>query len=122
MGLIVIAVIDVAAVAFGVLVVFSQPTRIWRDAAEHSRWFWFAWSTASAVVGLVPAATGVFGDGGAAVWLTACCLFALLQPAMWADVLEVRRDVARRRDSTLLKRAREAARVEASRVRWRDET
>jgi hypothetical protein len=60
-------------------------------------------------------------NGAAAVWLTASCAFAALQPAMWADVLEVRRDVARRRQVLLEKRRREEARIEAGRIRWHED-
>jgi len=121
MGLVITAVLDIAAVGFVMFVVLSQPRPVWRDAAEHSRRFWCAWATVSVMVGLAPAVGGLVSDWSAAVWLTACCAFAVLQPAMWADVVDVRRDVALRRRVLLEKRSWEEARIEASRVRWRDE-
>jgi hypothetical protein len=121
MGLLVVAVVAVAVVVLAVSVVLSQPRPVWRDAAEHSRGFWLAWATTSVTVGLAPAAAGWTSDGTAAVWLAACCAFAALQPAMWADVLEVRRDVARRCRVLFENRRREEARVEAARIHWRDE-
>ena len=120
MGLIVTAIADVALAGLVVLVVFSQARPVWRDSAEHSRWFWFAWVAISVAVGVAPAATGTMSDLGAGVWLTLCCAFAALQPALWADVLEVRRDVARRRQVLLEKRRREEARLEADRIRWHE--
>jgi hypothetical protein len=104
MGVVVAAVLSIAVVGAALFVVFSQPRPVWRDAAEHSRWFWLWWMSASVVVGLIPAVTGAFADWGAIVWLEACCAFAIFQPAMIADVLEVRRDVARRRHATLQRR------------------
>jgi len=121
MGLVVVAVVDVTLVGFVMSAVFSQPRPVWHDAAEHSRRFWFAWMMVSVTVGLVPAAAGVMSEWAAAVWLTTCCAFAALQPAMWADVLEVRRDVARRRKVLLEKRRQEEARVEAARIRWHED-
>jgi succinate dehydrogenase hydrophobic anchor subunit len=118
MGLVITAVLDVLAVGFGIFIVFSQPRPVWRDAAEHSRAFWLIWAAIAVMIGLAPAATGLMKDWAAAMWLTVFCALAVLQPAMWGDVLDVRRDVALRRRVLLEKRAREAARVEASRVGW----
>ncbi|MEX2269609.1 MAG: hypothetical protein WEA75_13105 [Acidimicrobiia bacterium] len=117
MGLLIVLVSGIAVAGTVAFVVFSQPRPVWQDSAEHSRWFWFAWIAVSVAVGVAPAAAGVVSDGVAAVWLTACCAFAALQPALWTDVLEVRRDVARRRRVLLEKRESEEARVEAGRVR-----
>jgi hypothetical protein len=108
-GLVVAAVASIGVVGIAVFVVFSQPWPVWRDAAEHSRRFWLAWATVSVSVGLLPAVTGLLDDWGAGVWLIACCAFAALQPAMVADILEVRRDIARRRRSLLEMRRRERA-------------
>lgn len=121
MGLVITAVLDIAAVGFVMFVVLSQPRPVWSDAAEHSRRFWCAWATASVIVGLAPAVGGLMSDWAAAIWLTVCCAFAVLQPAMWADVVDVRRDVALRRRVVREKRVREEARTEASRLRRRDE-
>jgi hypothetical protein len=118
MGLVLVAVVDVAIVGCVVFVVLSQPRPVWRDAAEHSRRFWFGWVVASVVVGIAPAAAGLMTDWAAAIWLTACCAFAAFQPAMWADVLEVRRDVARRRHVLLEKRRQDQARIEAAEIGW----
>src|SRR5581483_4687623 len=101
MGLAITAVASVAVVALAVFVVFSQPRPVWTDAAEHSRWFWFGWATASLVIGVVPGLAGWFDDWTAAVWLAACCAFGALQPALISDVLEVRHDIRRRRTSLL---------------------
>ena len=100
MGVVIAALISIAVVGAAILLVFSQPRPVWHAAAEHSRRFWLGWATASVAVGLLPVATGAFANWGAIVWLSACCAFAL-QPAMFADVLEVRRDIARRRRSLL---------------------
>ena len=117
MGVVVAAVVSIGVVGIAILVVFSQPRPVWRDAAEHSRWFWLGWATVSVTVGLVPAAAGV-SDWAAIVWLIACCAFAAFQPAMVADVLEVRRDIARRRRSLLGLRRREEEEG-WSPIRWR---
>ena len=112
MGLLITAVADVVVVGLAVFVVLSQPRPVWFDAAEHSRWFWLAWATAGVAVGMMPVATGALDDWAAGVWLTVWCACTAIQPAMWFDVLEVRRDVARRRGSLLEKRARGEARVQ----------
>jgi len=121
MGLLITAVADVVVVGLAVFVVFSQPRPVWSDAAEHSRWFWLTWATAAVVIGFAPAVAGALDDWAAAVWLTVWCAFAAVQPAMWVDVLEVRRDIARRRRSTLDKRARGEARVQAAAIRWHED-
>lgn len=121
MGLVITAVADLTVVVLVLLVVLFQVRPVWRDAAEHSRWFWVSWIAASVAVGVVPAAAGWWSDWVAAIWLTVCCAFATLQPALWTDVLEVRRDVARRRHVLLEQREREQARPEAPPVRWRAE-
>jgi hypothetical protein len=121
MGLLITVIADVAVASLIVFVIFSQARPVWRDSAEHSRGFWLAWVAISVAVGVAPVTTGVMSDVGAAVWLTACCAFAALQPALWADVLEVRRDVARRRRVLLDKRRQEEARVEADRIRWHED-
>src|SRR4029077_14149651 len=72
-GVVIAAVVSIGVVGCAVFVVFAQPRPVWRDAAEHSRWFWLAWVTVSVVVGLVPAVSGVFAAWGAIVWLTFCC-------------------------------------------------
>ena len=105
-GYVITAVAGVAAVGFVIFLVYSQPRPVWHAAAEHSRRFWLGWGIASVLVGLLPAAAGWLDDWAGAVWLAICCAFAALQPALHADVLEVRRDVARRRRSTLEARAR----------------
>jgi uncharacterized membrane protein YdbT with pleckstrin-like domain len=98
------AVVSICVVGAVMFVVLSQPRPVWRDAAEHARWFWLLWATSSVAVGVAPAATGAFADWGAITWLVLCCAFAVLQPALITDVLEVRRDVARRRQATLQRR------------------
>ncbi|MBM3672256.1 MAG: hypothetical protein FJW86_08780 [Actinobacteria bacterium] len=119
MGLVMIAVLDVAAVGFVMFVVLSQPRPVWRDAAEHSRQFWMLWAVASVVAGLAPAVGGLMSDWAAAIWLTVCCAFAALQPAMWADVVDVRRDIELRRRVLIEKRKRAGRRTQQMRRRWR---
>ena len=114
MGLPTLAVADIFVVCLVVFVVFSQPRPLWSDAAEHSRWFWLAWAAVALIIGAAPAVSGALDGWAAAVWLTVWCALGAIQPAMWFDVLEVRRAVARRRRSTLEKRARGEARVRAS--------
>ena len=121
MGLVIAAVADVAMVGLAVFVVLSQPRSLWTEAAEHSRWFWLGWATVAVVIGIAPAATGALDDWAAAIWLAVWCAVGALQPAMWSDVLEVRRDVARRRRSTLAKRARAEAREQAEAIRWHED-
>ncbi len=117
MGFLIAAVAAVAVVGLALFVVLSQPRPLWTDAAEHSRWFWLGWASLAVVIGFVPAATDALGDGAAAVWLIVWCAIAAFQPAMWADVLEVQRDAARRRRSTFDRRARAEAREQANAVR-----
>ena len=105
-GFVITGVAGVAVVGVVLFVVFSQPRPVWIAAAEHSRSFWLIWAMVSVAVGLAPAIVGALDGWTAAVWLAACCAFAAFQPALHADVLEVRRDIARRRQSTLAKRAR----------------
>jgi hypothetical protein len=119
MGLALIALLDVAGVGFAMFVVLSQPRPVWRDAAEHSRQFWVVWAVGSVVVGLGPAVGGLMSDWVAAIWLTVCCAFAALQPAMWADVVDVRRDIALRRRVLIEKRKRAGMRTQQMRRRWR---
>ncbi len=121
MGFLIAALADVVVVGLALFVVFSQPRPLWTDAAEHSRWFWLGWATVAVVIGIAPAATDAMDDWPAAIWLTLCCAVAALQPAMWADVLEVRRAVARRRRSTLGKRTRADAREQAEAIRWHED-
>ncbi len=121
MGLLIIAAVAIAVVGLVVFVVFAQPRPVWADAAEHTRQFWLTWIAGALLIGVAPAAAGALSDGAAAVWLTVWAALAAGQPAMWADVLEVRRDVARRRRTTLDKRGRGQARVEAAAVRWHEE-
>ena len=97
----------VVVIAMLALVVF-QPSRIWRDSAEHSKPFWLLWALGSVVIGAIPIAIGGFG-WGEAVWLALWCACAALQPAMIVDLLDVRRQVRRRRRATLELRAQRAA-------------
>jgi len=113
-GFVITGVAGIAAVGFVLFVVYSQPRPVWRDAAEHSRAFWLWWGVISVAVGLIPAIAGLWDGWVAAVWLAFWCAFAALQPALHADVLEVRRDIARRRRSTLAKRARSRGPVRSS--------
>jgi len=113
-GFVITGVAGIAVVGFVIFVVYSQPRPVWRDAAEHSRRFWLIWAIVSVAVGLLPAIAGVFDGWVAAVWLALCCSFAAFQPALHFDVLEVRRDVARRRRSLLAKRSRSRGPVRSS--------
>lgn len=121
MGFLLVALVDVAIVGLALFVVFSQPRPLWTDAAEHSRWFWLGFAAVAVVIGIAPAATDALDDWAGAIWLTVCCVAATLQPAMWADVLEVRRAVALRRRSTLGKRARAEEREQAEAIRWHED-
>jgi hypothetical protein len=91
-----------AAVALATqAVLWAQPRRAWRDAAEHRRAFWFAWdlaATAVGVGGLVVPGVGWAGVG----WVTFWCLVGSAQPAMIADLRAVRRQLRRRRRARLL--------------------
>jgi hypothetical protein len=99
------ALVAIAVVAGSLYSVVVQPRPVWRDAAEHSKRFWIAWAAVSVAVGFTPAA--VLGASWAAIaWLCACCAFAALQPAMFADVLAVRHDITRRRRARLRARQR----------------
>jgi hypothetical protein len=87
-----------AAVALGVVfvvlvIVVAQPSRAWRAAAEHSRLFWLAWIVLSLAVGAAPAAATEL-DWATAAWLAVCCALGTLQPAMIADLLDIRRHIA----------------------------
>jgi hypothetical protein len=101
------ALVAIAVVGVSLYSVVVQPRPVWRDAAEHTKRFWIGWAVASVAVAFVPAA--VFGASWAAIaWFCACCAFAGLQPAMFADVLAVRHDIVRRRRSRLAARRRES--------------
>ena len=105
-GFVITGVAGIALVGFVIFVVYSQPRPVWHAAAEHARSFWLMWAIVSVGVGLVPAIVGLLEGWQAAAWLAVCCAFAALQPALHADVLEVRRDIARRRQSLLAARER----------------
>jgi|SRR5687767_14332526 len=111
-GFFIAGLAGIAVVGFVIFVVYSQPRPVWRDAAAHSRRFWLTWAIVSVAVGLIPAVTGALDDWAAAIWLAVCCAFAALQSALHFDVLEVRRDVARRRRALLAKRSRSGSGAE----------
>jgi uncharacterized membrane protein YgcG len=112
------AVLAVAAVIVMQIVVVLQPRRVWQETAEHSKIFWLVWSLGSVAIGAVPAAVRGWGWGEAA-WLAVWCGCAALQPAMIVDVVEVRRQVRRRRAVTLELRRRRATGAGPSPIRWR---
>jgi hypothetical protein len=93
--------ITVVAVPVGVVVVtlgvlLAQPSSEWRDAAEHTRRFWVAWALAGcAVAALGPPFLGP-GIAGA-TWLAGFAGVGVLQPALIADLVDVRSLVRRRR-------------------------
>jgi hypothetical protein len=95
-------VIGLGVVALLTLVVLVQPQAAWNAAAEHSKRFWSVWALAFVTVGLVPSIVIWSEDGTAApegwalVWLLVCCAGGVLQPALWFDLLETRRNRARR--------------------------
>jgi hypothetical protein len=113
-----VALLSVAVVIGMHLAVVLQPLRVWREAAEHSKVFWFLWALGSVAIGAVPAALGDRG-WGAAAWLAVWCGCAALQPAMIADLLEVRRQVRRRRTATLELRRERATGPGLPPIRWR---
>lgn len=95
MGPRVTAIVAVGLVCLALLVVRAQPARSWDESAEHSRAFWLSWIVGSAAAGLLPLVDGL--GWAAATWLALWCAFGALQPAFVADVLEVRRHLARMR-------------------------
>jgi hypothetical protein len=112
------AVLAVAVVIVMQIVVVLQPRRVWREAAEHPKGFWLVWALGSVAMGAAPAAVGGWG-WGAAAWLAIWCGCAALQPAMIVDLLEVRRQVRRRRSATLELRRRRATSASLSPIHWR---
>jgi hypothetical protein len=102
------AAIALAVVVVVLVVVTVQPRRIWRTTAEHSKVFWLAWALGAVVIGAVPVAIGGWG-WGEVVWLVLWCGAAALQPALVVDLVEVRRQVRRRRRATVDRRAAPAA-------------
>ena len=106
-----LALLSTALIAIGVLsgaifVIVSQPRPVWNDVAEHAKSFWYSWALIAAGVGFVPAIAGLWSAWANAVWLAVCCAFGAFQPAMIADILDVRSDIGRRRQSTLAARQR----------------
>jgi hypothetical protein len=86
--------VGVAAVVLGVLL--AQPSRAWQDAAEHRRAFWIAWALAAGAV--AAAGPPLLGPGVAgAAWLAGFAAVGVLQPALLADLADVRSLVRRRR-------------------------
>jgi hypothetical protein len=91
----------VAAVTVGVIAVvlgalLAQPSREWHDAAEYHRRFWVAWALAASAV--AAAGPPLLGPGVAgAAWLAGFAAVGVLQPALLADLVDVRRLVHRRR-------------------------
>ncbi len=98
MSAVILAAAALAAATAALLVVLAQPVRAWRDAAEHRRAFWVGWDLAATAVGAVGLVVAGLGWAGAG-WITFWCVVGSLQPAMIADVRDVRR---------LLRRARPA--------------
>jgi hypothetical protein len=86
----ILAVAAVVAAAGGLVVVLAQPSRAWRDAAEHERRFWVGWDLAAVGLGAGGIVVLSLGWAGAA-WITFWCVVGGLQPAMIADVRDVRR-------------------------------
>ncbi len=102
-----IGAVGLGVVALGMLLVLVQPQQAWQDAAEHSKRFWCAWALTFVTVGLVPSlAIGAVPRPDshlwALVWLLVCCAGAVLQPALWTDVLETRRSRTRARHAPTL--------------------
>jgi hypothetical protein len=111
-----------AAIALAVVIVMLvgvvfQPRRLWRDTAEHSKVFWLLWALAAVAIGALGVVVGGWG-WAAAAWLAVWCGCAALQPAMIVDLLDVRRQVRRRRKVTLELRAQRATGL-PSPIRWR---
>jgi hypothetical protein len=83
-----------SVVALFMLAVLVQPGSAWAEAAEHSKNFWYAWVEFSVAAGLaVPLIWGLRWSTMA--WLAAWCGFAVFQPALLADFVDVRRHVGR---------------------------
>jgi hypothetical protein len=104
MAIFVTGLIAIGTLGAAILVVVSQPQPVWDDVAEHAKSFWYSWALTAAVVGLAPAVFGLWSAWANAVWLAVCCAFGALQPAMIADILDVRSDIVRRRQSILAAR------------------
>jgi hypothetical protein len=91
------AAVGLGIVALVVLGMLVQRPRAWNDAAEHSKRFWCVWALVFVTVGLVPALVmSSLPQGWSLIWLLVCCAGAVLQPALWFDLLETRRNRARR--------------------------
>jgi hypothetical protein len=105
-GLLLTGLIAIGVLGVAIFVVVSQPRPVWEDVAEHAKSFWYSWALIAAIVGVAPAIAGLWSAWANAVWLAVCCAFGALQPAMIADILDVRSDIVRRRQSTLAARQR----------------
>jgi Na+/melibiose symporter-like transporter len=91
-----VAAVTAGTVVTVVGVLLAQPSSEWRDAAEHTRRFWIAWAIAGCVIAAAgPPLLGAGVEG--AVWLAGFAGVGVLQPAMIADVVDVRGLVRRRR-------------------------
>lgn len=112
MGEHIAAAAALSTVGLFMLAVLVQPGSAWREAAEHAKVFWFAWAEASVGAGLaVPAIWGLRWPTIA--WLSACCGFAVLQPALVGDFIDVRRHVRSRRTIVVTEHRRAPATVSA---------
>jgi len=105
-GLLSTGLIAIGVLGAAIFVVVSQPRPVWDDVAEHAKSFWYSWALIAAIVGVAPAVADLWSAWVNAVWLAACCAFGALQPAMIADILDVRNDIVRRRQATLAARLR----------------
>ena len=111
----------VALVMLGVLV---QPQVAWNEAAEHSKRFWCVWALTFVTVGLLPGLVVWAEDGGeilagwSLIWLLVCCTGAVLQPALWTDLLETRRSRARRASRTLVPALARQPEIRQPEIRW----
>jgi hypothetical protein len=109
-----VAAVTVGVVVIALAVLLAQPSSAWRDAAEHTRRFWVAWALVACTVAAIgPTFLGPGVAGGA--WLAGFAGVGVLQPALVADVVDVRILVRRRRWVATLPAAAPVLRP----IRWR---